>query len=214
MGVLAAILSARATGKGQVIDCSMVEGAASLMMMMYGALASGAWVEKRGHNRTDGGSHFYHVYETKDGEYISVGSIEPQFYRLLLTHTGLEGADLPAQPDRSQWPAMRARFAEIFKQKTRAEWIAVMQQTDICFAPVLTMSEAIRHEHNTHRGSFVEVEGVAQPGPAPKFLGTPTQVQGRPAYCGENTDEVLRDWGFSPGEIAALHQSGAAKSAK
>jgi alpha-methylacyl-CoA racemase len=213
MGVLAGILGARASGKGQVIDCSMVEGAASLMMMMYGALASGAWVEKRGHNRTDGGSHFYHVYQTKDGEYVSVGSIEPQFYRLLLTHAGLEGADLPAQSDRSQWPAMQQRFAEIFKEKTRAEWVAIMQQTDICFAPVLTMSEAIAHEHNRHRESFVEVEGIAQPAPAPRFLGTPTRVQAPPARAGEHTEAVLRDWGFSAGEIAALSQGGAVKSA-
>jgi len=213
MGVLAGILGARAGGKGQVIDCSMVEGAASLMMMMYGALASGAWVEQRGHNRTDGGSHFYHVYQTKDGGYVSVGSIEPQFYRLLLTHTGLEGADLPAQSDRAQWPAMQERFAQIFKQKTRAEWVAIMQQTDICFAPVLTMSEAIAHEHNRHRGSFVEVQGIAQPAPAPRFLGTPTRVQAPPARAGEHTDAVLRDWGFSAGEIAALHQQGAVKSA-
>jgi alpha-methylacyl-CoA racemase len=213
MGVLAGIIRAKATGEGQVVDCSMVEGSASLMMMMYGALASGAWVEKRGHNRTDGGAPFYHVYETKDGEFISVGSIEPQFYKLLLTHTGLEGADLPIQGDRAQWPVMQERFAVIFKQKTRAEWIAIMQQTDICFAPVLTMSEAIRHEHNQHRGSFVEVDGIAQPAPAPRFSGTPTRVQRRPAYCGENTDEVLRDWGFSAPEIAALHESNAVKCA-
>jgi alpha-methylacyl-CoA racemase len=213
MGVLAGILRAKASGEGQVIDCSMVEGAASLMTMMYGALASGAWIEKRGHNRTDGGSHFYHVYETKDGEYISVGSIEPQFYRLLLAHAGLEGVDLPPQGDRAQWPAMRERFAGVFKQKTRAEWVAIMQQTDICFAPVLTMSEAIEHEHNRHRGSFVEVDGVAQPGPAPRFLGTPTRVPSRPAYCGEHTDAVLQDWGFAAGEIAALHARGAVKSA-
>jgi alpha-methylacyl-CoA racemase len=213
MGVLAGILSARTTGKGQVIDCSMVEGAASLMMMMYGALASGAWVEKRGHNRTDGGSHFYQVYETKDGEYVSVGSIEPQFYNLLLTHTGLEGADLPPQSDRTQWPAMRARFAAIFKQKTRAEWVAIMQQTDICFAPVLTMSEAIDNEHNRDRESFVEVDGIAQPAPAPRFLGTPTRVLSPPARAGAHTDEVLRQWGFSAAEIGALHAAGAVKSA-
>jgi alpha-methylacyl-CoA racemase len=213
MGVLAGILSARATGKGQVIDCSMVEGAASLMTSMYGALASGAWVEERGQNRTDGGSHFYHVYETKDGEFITVGSIEPQFYRLLLTHTGLEGADLPEQSDRAAWPDMQRRFAAIFKQKTRAEWGAIMQQTDICFAPVLKMSEAIRHEHNRNRASFVEVDGIPQPAPAPRFLGTPTSVTRAPARAGENTDEVLRDWGFSSAEIAALHQSGAVKSA-
>jgi alpha-methylacyl-CoA racemase len=214
MGVLAGILRAKASGEGQVIDCSMVEGAASLMMMMYGALASGAWVEKRGHNRTDGGSHFYGVYETKDGEYVSVGSIEPQFYKLLLTHTDLEGVELPAQGDRSQWPAMRERLAAIFKQKTRAEWVAIMQQTDICFAPVLTMSEAIKHEHNQHRDSFVEVDGVAQPGPAPRFLGTPARVQSPPARAGEHTAPILRDWGFSAGDIASLQASGAVKSAE
>jgi alpha-methylacyl-CoA racemase len=213
MGVLAAIVSARTTGKGQVIDCSMVEGAASLMTSMYGALASGAWVEERGCNRTDGGSHFYHVYETRDGEFITVGSIEPQFYRLLLTHTGLEGVDLPEQSDRGQWPDMQQRFAAIFKQKTRAEWVAIMQQTDICFAPVLKMSEAIEHEHNRRRGSFVAVDGIAQPAPAPRFLSTPTRVTRPPARAGENTDEILRDWGFSAGETAALHRSGAVKSA-
>jgi len=213
MGVLAGVLSARTTGKGQVIDCSMVEGAASLMMMMYGALASGAWVEKRGHNRTDGGSHFYQVYETKDGEYVSVGSIEPQFYKLLLTHTGLEGVELPPQGDRAQWPAMRERLAAIFKQKTRAEWVAIMQQTDICFAPVLTMSEAIEHEHNRSRESFVDVGGIAQPAPAPRFLGTPTSVQSQPARAGEHTTTILRDWGFSAAEIAALQANGAVKSA-
>ncbi|MBV9551491.1 MAG: CoA transferase, partial [Alphaproteobacteria bacterium] len=212
MGLLAGILRARSTGAGQVIDCSMVEGAASLMTSMYGALASGAWVEERGRNRTDGGSHFYHVYETKDGEYISVGSIEPQFYTLLLTHTGLEGADLPEQSDRAQWPAMQERFAAIFKQKTRAEWTAIMQHTDICFAPVLTMSEAIQHEHNRHRTSFVEVDGVAQPAPAPRFAGTPTEVQSPPAYAGQHTDEILRDWGFSAAEVSALHGAGAVKS--
>jgi len=166
MGVLAGIISARTTGKGQVIDCSMVEGSASLMMMMYGALASGAWKEERGANRTDGGAPYYHVYETKDGEYVSVGSIEPQFYALLLKHTGLEGEALPAQTDRTAWPDMQRRFARVFKEKTRAEWTAIMEQTDICFAPVLRMSEALAHKHNLHRSSFVEVAGIKQPGPA------------------------------------------------
>ena len=213
MGVLAGIIRAKASGEGQIIDCSMVEGAASLMTSMYGALASGAWVEERGRNRTDGGAHFYHVYETKDGEHISVGSIEPQFYKLLLTHTGLEGAELPTQNDRTQWPAMQERFAAVFKQKTRAEWVTIMQQTDICFAPVLKMSEAIQHEHNRRRDSFVEVDGIAQPAPAPRFSATPTRVQRPPARAGENTDDILRDWGFSAAEIATLHQSSAVKSA-
>jgi alpha-methylacyl-CoA racemase len=213
MGVLAGIISARATGKGQVIDCSMVEGSASLMMMMYGALAAGAWVEKRGSNRTDGGAHYYQVYETKDGEHVAVGSIEPQFYALLLKHTGLEGESLPEQTDRTTWPDMQARLARIFKQKTREEWTAIMEQTDICFAPVLRMSEAIRHPHNVHRGSFVEVDGIRQPGPAPRFLGTPSRVQRPPARVGEHTDAILGEWGFSADEIAALHRAGAVASA-
>jgi len=213
MGVLAGILGARATGKGQVVDCSMVEGSASLMTMMYAALASGAWVEERGRNRTDGGAHFYHVYETKDGEHVAIGSIEPQFYKLLLTHTGLEGADLPPQINRSTWPDMQQRLAAIFKEKTRDEWVAIMQDTDICFAPVLRMSEALKHPHNRHRESFVELDDIAQPAPAPRFLGTPTQVQRPPARIGENTDDILGDWGFSADEIAALHRAGAVKSA-
>jgi alpha-methylacyl-CoA racemase len=213
MGVLAGIISARSTGRGQVIDCSMVEGSASLMMMMYGALASGAWKEERGANRTDGGAHYYHVYETKDGEYVSVGAIEPQFYALLLKHTGLEGAALPEQTDRAQWPAMQERLRHIFKTKTRAEWVEIMQQTDICFAPVLRMSEALKHPHNVQRQSFVEIAGIAQPAPAPRFLGTPTRVQRPPARVGEHTDQILRDWGFSSAEIAELHRAGAVASA-
>jgi alpha-methylacyl-CoA racemase len=214
MGVLAGIISARSTGRGQVIDCSMVEGSASLMMMMYGALASGAWTEERGHNRTDGGAHYYRVYETKDGEYVSVGAIEPQFYALLLKHTGLEGETLPEQTDRAHWPEMQARLARIFKEKTRSEWTEIMQQTDICFAPVLRMSETLEHPHNVHRESFVEIDGIAQPAPAPRFLGTPTRVQRPPARVGEHTEAILRDWGFSADEIADLHRSGAVASAK
>ncbi|MGC2415841.1 MAG: CaiB/BaiF CoA-transferase family protein [Stellaceae bacterium] len=213
MGVLAGIISARVSGKGQVVDCSMVEGSASLMMMMYGALAAGAWREERAHNRTDGGAHYYGVYQTKDGEYVSVGSIEPQFYALLLKHTGLEGESLPAQTDRARWPQMRERLAAIFKQKTRAEWTQIMEQTDICFAPVLRMSEALDHPHNRHRQSFVEVDGIPQPAPAPRFLGTPSQIQRPPARIGEHTDAVLKDWGFSADEVAELHRSGAVVSA-
>lgn len=214
MGVLAGIISARTTGKGQVIDCSMVEGSASLMMMMYGALAAGAWNEQRASNRTDGGAHFYHVYETKDGEHVAIGSIEPQFYALLLKHTGLEGESLPPQTDRTTWRDMQQRLARIFKEKTRAEWTEIMEQTDICFAPVLRMSEAMRHPHNLHRESFVEIAGVAQPAPAPRFLGTPTRVQSPPARTGEHTDAVLSEWGFSAGEIAELHRNGAIASAQ
>jgi len=213
MGVLAGIVSARTTGKGQVIDCSMVEGSASLMMMMYGALAAGAWREARGSNRTDGGAPFYHVYETQDGEHVAIGSIEPQFYAQLLKHTGLADTELPAQGDRAAWPDMQRRLAQIFKAKTRAEWTQIMEQTDICFAPVLRMSEALAHPHNRHRQSFVEIDGVPQPAPAPRFLGTPSRVQRPPARVGEHTDAILGDWGFAADEIAALHRSGAVASA-
>jgi len=214
MGVLAGVISARSTGQGQVIDCSMVEGSASLMTMMYAALASGAWTEKRGANRTDGGAHYYQVYETRDGEHISVGSIEPQFYALLLQHTGLEGEPLPEQADRAHWPEMQQRLARIFKRKTRAEWTEIMEQTDICFAPVLRMSEALTHPHNLHRESFVEIDGIPQPAPAPRFSGTPTEVQRPPARIGEHTDAILKDWGFTADEIATLHKAGAVASAK
>src|SRR5260370_674747 len=214
MGVLAGIISARANGQGQIVDCSMVEGSASLMTMMYAALASGAWHEERGKNRTDGGAHYYHVYQTKDGEHVAIGAIEPQFYALLLKHTGLEGETLPEQTDRAAWPEMQQRLARIFKTKTRAEWTAIMEQTDICFAPVLRMSQALSHPHNRHRDSFVAIDGVAQPAPAPRFLGTPTHVQRPPARIGEHTGAVLKDWGFSAGEIAALHKTGAVKSQK
>src|SRR5260221_8469089 len=213
MGVLAGIISARVSGGGQVVGGSMVGGSASLMTMMYAARASGAWREERGRNRTDGGAHYYHVYETRDGEHVAIGAIEPQFYALLLKHTGLEGESLPTQTDRAQWPAMQERLAHIFKTKTRAEWTEIMQQTDICFAPVLRMSEALSHPHNRHRESFVELDGIAQPAPAPRFLGTPTQIQRPPARIREHTDAILKDWGFAAAEIAALHQSGAVKSA-
>ena len=183
------------------------------MMMMYGALAAGAWVEKRGSNRTDGGAHYYHVYETKDGEHVAIGSIEPQFYALLLKHTGLEGESLPEQTDRGAWADIATRLARIFKTKTREEWTGIMEQTDICFAPVLRMSEAMRHPHNVHRGSFVEIDGIKQPGPAPRFLGTPSRVQHPPARVGEHTAAILKDWGFSADEIAALHSAGAVSSA-
>src|SRR5437763_1316613 len=165
-----------------------------------GALASGAWKEERGANRPDGGAHYYHVYETRDGEHIAIGAIEPQFYALLLKHTGLEGEDLPPQIDRAYWPEMQERLTRIFKTRTRAEWVEIMQQTDICFAPVLRMSEALRHPHNVERGSFIEIEGIPQPAPAPRFLGTPTRVQRPPARVGEHTDQILKDWGFSAGE--------------
>jgi len=209
VGVLAAVIEARTSGKGQVVDCSMVEGSASLMTAMYGALAAGTWIEERGKNRLDKGAHYYNVYETKDGKHVSIGSIEPQFYKLLLQLTGLEGEKLPPQADRDKWPEMTERFAAIFKTKTRDEWCAIMENTDICFAPILSMSEAMKHPQNVERGSFVTVDGIPQPGPAPRFSRTKSEVQRPPAKAGEHTDEALAAWGFSQDEIAKLRAAGA-----
>ncbi len=211
VGVLAAYIEAGRSGKGQIVDTSMVEGAASLMTPMFGALASGAWIEERESNRLDGGCHHYNVYETRDGRHICIGSNEPQFYQVMLETVGLGKAELPTQTDRAHWPEMRKRLAVIFKTKTRAEWTEIMEQKEICFAPVLAMSEAPKHPHNAARGSFVTVDDVVQPGPAPKFSRSSSNVQRGPAWAGEHSKEILADWGFDPAKIAALIDSGAAK---
>jgi alpha-methylacyl-CoA racemase len=211
VGALAAYIEAQRSGKGQVIDTSMVEGAASLMTPTYGALAAGQWSDERESNRLDGGCHHYGVYETSDGKFVAIGSNEPQFYKLLLETIGLGAADLPSQGDRAKWPEMRQRFAQIFKTKTRAEWTALMEQIDICFAPVLSMREAPSHPQNVARASFVEVDGVLQPGPAPRFSRTPSGVPRGPAFAGEHSRRVLADWGFDETRIAALVASGAAR---
>ena len=211
VGVLAAYIEAQRSGMGQVVDCSMVEGAASLMTPAFGALASGAHIEEREANRLDGGCHHYNVYETKDGKHICIGSNEPQFYQVMLETVGLAREKLPAQADRAHWPAMRARLAAIFKTKTRAEWTEIMEMKEICYAPVLSMSESIKHKQNVARGTFVEVDGVVQPGPAPKFSRTPSSTRRGPAWAGEHSRAVLSDWGFDAGRIAALEKSGAVK---
>ena len=218
-GVLAALIEARTSGKGQVVDVSMVEGAASLMTMFYGLLASAnagsggerAWKEAREANFLDGGSHYYNVYETADGRHICIGSIEPQFYQLLLDTVGLTVDDLGAQNDRGQWPANRDKLAAVFKRKTQAEWTEIMSDTDICFAPVLAMSEAPHHPHNAARGSFIEVAGVTQPGPAPKFSRTVPTTPAPPVHAGENTVEALGAWGFDENRISRLVESGAVR---
>lgn len=173
-GVLAGVLSARSTGKGQVIDCAMLDASAILSAMTYTMLANGMWTDAREANSLDGAAHFYGTYETADGKFVAIGSIERQFYTLLLDKLGL--ADDPAfagRADPADWPALRARFAEIFRTRTRDEWCAIMEDTDICFAPVLSLTEAPHHPHNLARGTFVEANGLVQPAPAPRFLGTP-----------------------------------------
>jgi alpha-methylacyl-CoA racemase len=173
-GVLAGILSARTTGKGQVIDAAMVDGAAVLSAMTYTMFATGMWRDERGVNVLDGGAPFYDTYETADGKFVSIGSIEPQFYAILLEKLGLTGDPAFAQDaDAATWPLMKERLRAIFKSRTREEWCAIMEDTDICFAPVLSLAEAPHHPHNVARGTFVEEGGIFQPAPAPRFLGTP-----------------------------------------
>jgi alpha-methylacyl-CoA racemase len=209
-GMLAGLLHASRTGEGQVIDAAMVDGTASLMAMFHSFTAMGIFEEARGENMLDSGAHFYDVYECADGEYVSIGSIEPQFYAELLRLTGLEGEDLPYQMDKSQWPGMKERLAAIFRSKSRDEWCEIMEGTDVCFAPVLRMSEAVQHPHNVHRGTFIEREGIVQPAPAPRFSATPGEVQRPPAHAGQHTAEVLDDWlGLDADEVAKLRAGGA-----
>jgi alpha-methylacyl-CoA racemase len=208
-GIVAGLLEARASGTGQVIDAAMVDGAASLMTMTHSFRAMGIWNDERGTNMLDTGAHFYDVYETSDGRYLSIGSIEPQFYAELLRLTGLDGEDLPWQQDRSQWPAMKERLAAIFRTRTRDEWCELMEGTDVCFAPVLSIPEAYEHPHNVARGTFVEVAGLRQPGPAPRFSRTASEVSGPPAHAGQHTDEVLSGAGFDAERIAKLRETGA-----
>lgn len=208
-GMLAALLERTKSGKGQVVDAAMVDGAAALMAIIFGAHASGWWKDERFSNMLDGGAHFYDCYETKDGKYVSIGSIEPQFYAILLDKLGLAGEDLPKQMDRSAWPKLKERFTALFKTRTRDEWCRIMEGTDICFAPVLSLTEAPDHPHMKARGTFVEVEGVRQPGPAPRFSRTQAAIERPPAHPGEHTDEALADWGFATDEIAKLRESGA-----
>ena len=207
-GVVCALLEAKGSGRGQVVDAAMVDGVSLLLTSIYGAQQVGWWSEERGTNMLDSGAHFYEVYETADGKWVSIGSIEPQFYASLVVRLGLEGVDLPQQMDQSQWPALKERLAEIFKTKTRDQWCTVFENSDACFAPVLAMSEAHEHPHNAARGAFALNDGVRQPRPAPRFSRTEADLGIGPAKLGEHTDEVLAEAGFSSDEIASLRDVG------
>ncbi|HSW18977.1 MAG TPA: CaiB/BaiF CoA-transferase family protein, partial [Ramlibacter sp.] len=212
LGVVSAILEARASGRGQVVDAAMVDGSASLMTLIYGMRAAGYWSDERGTNRLDSGAPWYNVYETRDGRYVSMAANERRFYRAALAVMGLQDAPLTEQHDRSGWPAMQARFASVFRSRTQAEWVALAEGTESCITPVLSMGEAPRHPHLRERGTFVELDGVTQPAPAPRFSRTPGAIQSQPARPGQHTREVLRDWGLASVEIDALHETGAAFS--
>lgn len=209
-GLVCGMLEAQKTGAGQVVDAAMVDGSAVLMTMFHAFNAMGIWNPERGTNLLDTGAHFYDTYECADGKYVSIGSIEPQFYAELLRLTGLsEDGDFTAQMERSRWPELTERLAGVFRTKTRDEWCEIMEGTDVCFAPVLSISEAPEHPHNKERGTFVEVAGVVQPAPAPRFSRTEASIQRPPSHAGQHTDEILGELGLSTDEISQLRSSGA-----
>ena len=210
-GVVCALLEARTSGRGQVVDAAMVDGTAVLMSMFWAFKNVGLFDENApGTNLLDTGAHFYDVFECADGRYVSIGAIEPQFYAQLLSITGLDAdEEFAPQMDSPRWPRLKERLGSVMLTKTSAEWCALMEGTDVCFAPVLTMSEAARHPHNMARSTFVELDGVMQPAPAPRFSRTAATVSGPPAHPGQHSREVLLEAGFTTDEIAALAADGA-----
>jgi alpha-methylacyl-CoA racemase len=211
LGVVSAILEARGSGRGQVVDAAMVDGSASLMTLIYGMHAAGYWRDERGTNRLDSGAPWYNVYETRDGRHVGIAANEARFYRNALRLLGLVDVDPDRQHDPSTWPVMKERFAAAFRTRSRDEWAALAAGTESCITPVLSLAEAPAHAHLQARRTFVEVDGVVQPAPAPRFSRTAARIQRPPPRAGENTDEVLRDWGFSAIEIEALRAAGAAR---
>jgi len=208
-GVLAALVEAGRSGLGQVVDAAMTDGSASFMTMTFAFEGLGSWKQERGVNLLDTGAHFYEVYETADGRFFAVGALEAKFYAELTKGLGLDGEDLPAQMDSARWPEMKERFAAVFRTKTRDQWESVFEGTDACAYPVLSPWEAPRHPHNRERGTFVEIDGVTQPGPAPRFSRTPGGVSRPPSPPGSDTDEALGAWGIEPAAVAALREAGA-----
>ncbi|MCW2307820.1 CaiB/BaiF CoA transferase family protein [Rhodobium gokarnense] len=196
-GLVCGLLEAKTSGRGQVVDAAIVDGAASLMAMIYGLKANGKWRDERGGNFLDGGAHFYRCYRCADGKWISVGAIEPKFYALLLERAGIDDPAFTAQLDTDAWPDFAEKLDAVFATKTREEWCTLLEGTDACFAPVLDMAEAPRHPHNAARGTFVARDGVVQPAPAPRFSRTPGRVQGPPPTPGADRDAILSDWGVT-----------------
>jgi alpha-methylacyl-CoA racemase len=209
VGVLAGILNARATGVGQVVDAAMTDGSALLSTSHHGYMADGWWAPRRESNLLDGAAPFYSVYETSDGGHVAVGALEPQFFTALLAGLGLDMEHVGAQNDREVWPAMRALFSQRFRTRTRDEWAEHFAGTDACVAPVLSMAEAPHHPHNRSRETFVDVDGVTQPAPAPRFSETPARISHGPVAPGVDTDTVLAGLGYNEAEIGKLHHSGA-----
>ncbi len=208
-GVACALFEARASGKGQVIDAAMSEGAAGLMAMFYGRMAAGHWRDERGVNALDSGAPWYDAYQTADGKHVAIGAIEGRFYAELLKRLGLDPKTLPGQFEFTRWPELRSAFTAAFKSKTRDEWCREMEGTDVCFAPVLSLAEAPRHAHNRARGAFIEIDGVTQPAPAPRYSRTPGAIARGAPERGEGGAQALADWGFDQSEIAGFRARGA-----
>lgn len=203
-GLLAAILHARATGEGQVVDCAMNEGTTALLTLIYGHLARGTWLDQRASNIIDGGAHFYNVYQCADGEWVSFAAMEPQFYAELLRRANLTDPAFNVQHDATRWPELKEKVAALIRKRTRAEWCALMEGSNACFAPVLKMGEAPNHPHNVARKTFVEVDGLTQPAPAPRFSRTPGQIQGGAVAAGTHQESALRAWGVDGDLIESL----------
>lgn len=208
-GVMCALHEAKMSGKGQVVDAAMAEGSALLATMNWGLKAAGLWRNERGANVNDGGAHFYGAYECADGHHISIASAEPQFYALLRQKLGLDDEAFNAQNDYLAWPALKERLTEIFKTKTRSQWCELLEGTDVCFAPVLDWNDAPKHPHNVARSMFVEIDGVLQPAPAPRFSRTSPKTPSPPSAPGVDTESALKAWGFNEVQIEALRASGA-----
>ena len=208
-GLVCALLEAKTSGVGQVVDAAMTDGSATLMGVFSSLQATGQWSEKRGSNMLDSGAHYYDCYETSDGKYISIGSIEPQFYDLLIEKAGLDRKRFRDQHNSIIWPELKIELEGVFKNKTRHEWCEIMEGTDVCFAPVLSYSEAPKHPHNKARKTYIEVDGISQHAPAPRFSRTQATVQFGAHALGEDTEKVLNKWGFSKATIDELKNSGA-----
>ncbi len=211
VGVLAALLERGRSGRGQVVDAAMVDGSALLMTMFHGLLAEGLWTEERGANLFDGGAPFYDVYETSDGGFMAVGAIEPQFFARMVELLGFEPSEVPDHMDRSRWPELRSLLDQRFLTRTRDDWAEVFAGEDACVAPVLSMTEAPVYPHHKERGAFIEVGGLVQPAPAPRFSRSAPETPTPPPHAGQHTGEVLSGLGFDPVEIERLRGSGAVR---
>ena len=206
-GLLAALIERSTSGKGQVVDAAMTDGTAALLSPFFGLMAMGLWKKDRMSNKLDGGAHYYGSYECSDSKYISIGSIEPQFYALLLERCGITDKVFDKQQDQVQWPLLREKLESLFITKPREYWCDLLEGTDVCFAPVLDLEEAPEHPHNKIRRTYIKKEGITQPAPAPRFSRTQGEIQSAPAICGENSEETLQNWGFTASEVSNLKEN-------